>query len=252
MLAAVLLSACELRSKEPRSAAARLSPEPSPPPALAPVGQATLRGRVWLHGELPALQVVAVESKPECAHLHVDAPLLWSPLAGSGGGLRDCFVHVKGMPGAKAVALTPHVTLTFQKCWLEPRVLGAQVGQDLEFANADPFQHHANTPGVPILSGALGSELGNQRVALRKESIPTTITCDIHPWERASLCVFSHPFWCLTDDDGSFEIRDLPPGKLTIAAWHEPFTRLVAPEPVEVELRAGETTSIDFVFTLEP
>jgi hypothetical protein len=33
--------------------------------------------------------------------------------------------------------------------------------------------------------------------------------------------VVPHPFFAVTKEDGSFEIKGLPPGTYTIEAWHE-------------------------------
>jgi hypothetical protein len=33
--------------------------------------------------------------------------------------------------------------------------------------------------------------------------------------------VMAHPFFAVTGGDGAFEIKGLPPGTYTLAAWHE-------------------------------
>jgi hypothetical protein len=33
--------------------------------------------------------------------------------------------------------------------------------------------------------------------------------------------VVAHPFFAVSEDDGTFEITGLPPGSYTIEAWHE-------------------------------
>ena len=45
--------------------------------------------------------------------------------------------------------------------------------------------------------------------------------CDVHGWMRAYANVVTHPFFAVTKDDGSFEIKGLPAGTYTIEAWHE-------------------------------
>jgi uncharacterized protein (DUF2141 family) len=32
---------------------------------------------------------------------------------------------------------------------------------------------------------------------------------------------FDHPYFAVTKDDGSFEFRDLPPGRYTLGFWQE-------------------------------
>jgi hypothetical protein len=38
---------------------------------------------------------------------------------------------------------------------------------------------------------------------------------------RAYANVVTHPFFAVTRDDGTFEIKGLPAGTYTIEAWHE-------------------------------
>jgi hypothetical protein len=38
---------------------------------------------------------------------------------------------------------------------------------------------------------------------------------------RAWIGVVDHPYFAVTGADGSFEIRNLPPGQYTVAAWQE-------------------------------
>jgi hypothetical protein len=35
------------------------------------------------------------------------------------------------------------------------------------------------------------------------------------------IFVASNPYYALTGDDGSYEIKDVPPGSYTIATWHQ-------------------------------
>jgi hypothetical protein len=54
-----------------------------------------------------------------------------------------------------------------------------------------------------------------------------------------------HPYFAVTGADGSFEIKNLPPGSYTIEAWQE---KLGAQElPVDVAPSAEK--SLEFVFT---
>ena len=39
---------------------------------------------------------------------------------------------------------------------------------------------------------------------------------NIHPWMHAFVGVVDNPYYAVTGKDGSFAIKDLPPGKYTI------------------------------------
>jgi len=40
---------------------------------------------------------------------------------------------------------------------------------------------------------------------------------------RAFIFVMEHPFFTVTDAQGRFTIKNLPPGEYTLATWHESF-----------------------------
>jgi hypothetical protein len=42
-----------------------------------------------------------------------------------------------------------------------------------------------------------------------------------HEWPRAYIAVFDHPYFAVTGPDGKFSIDGIPPGKYTLATWHE-------------------------------
>ena len=45
------------------------------------------------------------------------------------------------------------------------------------------------------------------------------VGCDVHPWMRANINVFSHPFFAVTAADGTFEIKGLPAGEYEVTAF---------------------------------
>jgi len=42
-----------------------------------------------------------------------------------------------------------------------------------------------------------------------------------HAWMNAEILVVPHPYYAVTDENGSFELTDVPPGQYQIVAWHE-------------------------------
>ena len=45
--------------------------------------------------------------------------------------------------------------------------------------------------------------------------------CDVHNWMSAYVGVLDHPYFAVTHDGGTFELKDLPAGTYTVEAWHE-------------------------------
>src|SRR5205814_6489128 len=47
--------------------------------------------------------------------------------------------------------------------------------------------------------------------------------CDVHQWMTGFVWVQNTPYFAVTKDDGSFDIKGVPAGKYEIEAWHERF-----------------------------
>ena len=51
--------------------------------------------------------------------------------------------------------------------------------------------------------------------------LPTRVDCSIHAWMKAWLIILDHPYVAITDEDGRFEIKNVPAGEWTFRFWHE-------------------------------
>ena len=48
------------------------------------------------------------------------------------------------------------------------------------------------------------------------------LQCDQHEFMQSFFLPVSNPHFAVVKDDGTFEIKDVPPGKHKVVAWH-PF-----------------------------
>ena len=55
------------------------------------------------------------------------------------------------------------------------------------------------------------------------------------------LFVAENPYWALTGDDGSYEIKDVPAGTYTIATWHQ----AAGPLSESIAVPAGGTATFN-------
>lgn len=108
-------------------------------------------------------------------------------------------------------------------CRFEPHVVAVRTTQTLRVGNPDPVGHNSlinflkNKSVNPIIpaGGKVDFEL------TKAELIPVKVSCSIHPWMQGIVLVQDHPYMAVTDEDGKFEFKNLPAGKLTIKVWHE-------------------------------
>lgn len=162
--------------------------------------------------------------------------------------LKNVLVSVKsGLPDKKfEVPATPAV-IDQNGCEYAPHVLGAMEGQKLQIKNSDPTNHN-----IHFLEGKNNSEFNKTQpkqgmvdeITLKAEDAPLKVKCDVHPWMGAWVGVFKHPFFFVTDKEGTFELKGLPPGKYVVRAWHEKFGE----QTMEVEVTSGQTMEKDFTF----
>ena len=97
------------------------------------------------------------------------------------------------------------------------------------------------------------------RTPLRNEKGVMRLQCDVHNNMNAYWVGFDHPYFAVTDADGKFEIREVPPGKYTVVAWHEGY-KIIREEmgrPIydrphirqqEIEIKSKETITVGFEF----
>jgi len=185
----------------------------------------TLSGTVSVVGEVkPPKPNKKVGDDPPCCALHPDnLPPLENLVVDASGGVRWSFVYVrKGLEGKEYEAPKTPVAIDQKGCLYTPHVVGVQVGQLVNFQNADPFLH--NVHGLPFANkefnfGQVKGAVSGVKFAVPE--VPLKVKCDVHPWMATYLCVVDHPFFSVTDAAGKFEIKGLPAGTYTLAVWHE-------------------------------
>ncbi len=110
-------------------------------------------------------------------------------------------------------------------CVYEPHVLAMRSDQQLVFKNSGAVPHNVkfeggtyNPSGNPIINP--GAEYKVEE-PVKYAWVPINVECNIHPWMKAYVRVFDHPYFAVTDEDGNFEIKDAPAGTWFLNVWQE-------------------------------
>ena len=54
------------------------------------------------------------------------------------------------------------------------------------------------------------------------ENLPQNVGCNIHPWMTAKLLVRDNPYFAVSAEDGTFEIKNVPTTEeIEYVVWHE-------------------------------
>jgi hypothetical protein len=120
-----------------------------------------------------------------------------------------------------------------------------QTNQTLKMLNNDPTTHnsHAMPKNNPDWnqSQTAGTAL---ELRFRSPELFVPMKDNQHPWEKAYVGVFSHPFFSVSATDGSYKISGVPPGQYTVVAWHEQLGE----QTVNLFLAGSEQRNLDFTF----
>ena len=205
---------------------------PERPAATAKAdGPGVVTGKVTFDGEQPGRTVIRMGADPNCkpheaiAVGKITGALSETLIVGTDHGIKNVFVYVKdGLGNAVYATPTTPVVLDQEGCQYEPHVFGVQVGQPVEIKNSDPTVH--NVHAIPKSNAEFNFGQQNEKApavtkTFDKPEIGVSFRCDVHGWMRAYANVVTHPFFAVTKDDGTFEIKGLPAGAYTIEAWHE-------------------------------
>jgi Polysaccharide lyase family 4, domain II len=200
---------------------------PSPGVNAKPIDTTTagsISGTVHLDGAAPKLKSLNMAAEPACAKQHSTPAMTQEALVGKDGALENVVVYLKGDFGQYKFAPPPTpVTITQKGCMYEPHVLALETRQSLQVVNDDPVTH--NIHPLPMdnrewnESQPPGAAPIDQEFAHEEVAIP--VKCNIHPWMKAYIAVFNHPYFQVTGTDGSFNLKNVPPGTYTLVAWHE-------------------------------
>ncbi len=211
-------------SAEEKPASSPVTAAPPEPIDPATVGEIT--GHVSFEGPVPAKILIHMTGESSCKQAS-DEPLYREEVVvNANHTLRNVFVYVKeGISNRSFPAPAEPVVLDQKGCRYRPHVLGIMAGQKLEIRNTDPVSH--NIHPVPAQNRAWNESMSPGAASLMQAfsqpEIMIPVKCNVHPWMRAYIGVVSNPFYAVTDEQGAFTLKGLPPGDYTIGAWQEKY-----------------------------
>lgn len=161
----------------------------------------------------------------------------WGDLKGQcvrdGSGVPWAFVALVDPNNPKAaLPVHPEVTKTLPKKVtldtpgdrFEPHALGVVAGQIVEVTNTSPRAHNVKFDGgdlnpspCQIVAPRRSFEVAGWKAAT--QTVP--VSCTINPMLQGYLRVYAHPYFCVTDAQGNFEIKNAPAGTWNLVVWHE-------------------------------
>lgn len=217
---------------------------------LHPVDPSTtgsISGTVTFEGVAPPVKAIDMSASTACAQANPKPVPLPAIVMGDDSTVANVVVYVKEGLGNYRFDVPAETAVLQQKnCMYEPHVVALMTGQPFEIQNNDPTMHNVHpmpkhnrqwSNSQPAGSAALHETFTHAEFAM-------PVLCNVHPWMRALVFVFDHPYYAVTARDGNFALKSLPPGTYTIEAWHE----TLGAQDQTVTIAPHESKTIVFTF----
>ena len=179
----------------------------------------TIKGTVVLKGTAPEPAKLAVTiDQYVCGKEKNAEDLILSPQR----GIRNAVVWLENPPPGPTAEVPPPATAVDQReCMFTPRVVVVAAGGRIDFLNSDRLLH--NLHSTPSANPPFNRTQPKGRTIAITFPHPeiVRVSCDLHSWMRGWVVVADHPFYAVTDADGQFALKGLPPGRYTVRVWQE-------------------------------
>ena len=252
VLTAFGLTACGGGGNKPAENKEAAKPAESTPatpaaPAADTANAGTITGKVSYTGAAPKLAKIKMDAEPSCAAKHSTQPMTQDVVLNGNGTLRYAIVYLKsGLPAGDFPVPSSPATLDQDGCEYHPHVLAVMAGQEIQIKNSDQTTHNIHPLPTQNREWNKSQPAGAEPLmeTFAREEITIPVKCNVHPWMKAYIGVFKHPFFAVSGEDGTFTIQNVPPGEYTIEVWQE---KLGAQEQ-KVTVGAKETKTVDFSY----
>ncbi len=143
-------------------------------------------------------------------------------IIGPEGGIANTVVYLTNVTRGKDWDLPPSErTLDQRTCAYIPHILLVPVGGEMQIKSSDPILHTVHMIGAASYN--LPFPFQDQFIS-RTMHTPGRIDlkCNAgHVWMNAEALVVPHPYYAVTNTQGSYTLTNILPGNYIVEAWHE-------------------------------
>jgi plastocyanin len=206
-----------------------------------------VEGKVVFRGTAPSpRKVIPTQDQQVCGGPRDDPRIVLGP----DNTVQGAIIYLKGIAKGKAFEKPKKPPVIDNvKCKFEPEVQAVPVGTEVIIRNSDPVLH--NTHGYLLADGRRGRTVFNEAMPNKDQQVKTVlklpgvidVACDVHGWMQGWVMVADNPYYAITDKSGAFAIKDIPPGKYTLAAF-QPYTGVIE-IPVTIEAKKSSNVNVE-------
>ncbi len=186
-----------------------------------------ITGTVAFEGVFPADSVILFAAgQTDCGRSVVD-----HRVDRSGQFVSGVAVWLTDIRQGRPLPANRRFELTNEDCVLDPRVQTVMTGGTLNVISADVAMHRNRI--VDVSTGEVeamapfnddGQVIPFDRLLTKPAELE--VTCELHPWSKAYVLVFDHPYYAVSGKSGDFSIDGVPPGTYRLRAWHPVLGRV--------------------------
>ena len=184
------------------------------------------------------------------------------------GGLKDAVVVLVDATKGKPFTFKPP-TIEAKDCRFLPFVSVVRDRSEVNVVNMDPVfhdiqayetshlgprvlfntplpmnPHHKHNVGADNHEHLAGQPM-KEVIRMTKDRRIFVMQCGFHAYMESWGLAVDNPYFAITQADGTFSLRDVPPGDYTLLAWHPGVGTMMEKK---VTVPAKQTVKADFVF----
>ena len=135
----------------------------------------------------------------------------------------DAVVYIDNIEGKTFNSPNDHAKMDQKNLTFIPHVLPILVGTTVDFLNSDEVLHNVFSPDKCADKFNLGTWPKGQirSYTFNNHGCIPVMLCNVHPEMEAYVVVLQSPYYGVSARDGSYEIKNVPPGKYELKIWHE-------------------------------
>lgn len=193
-------------------------------------GWGTLKGQIRVVGSMPPNRLLNI-NKDQAVCQPGGAPVRGETVEvdPATGGLANVVLYALDLDGENVhegskAGKSDSIFYDQKVCRYFSHVLPMQTTQSLEVKNSDTVSHNTQIQAKRGRSINENIPPGSsvQYSPGKEEKEPISVSCAVHPWMKAYLLPRDNGYFVTTQQDGSFEIANLPAGiDLSVQAWQE-------------------------------
>ena len=200
----------------------------------------TIKGRITYNGKAPAPKKITITKDPKiCGTSRDDDTFIIS----GDGGVKNVVVYLADIKAGKKMEGEMKPVLDQKGCHYVPHVQAVPIHATLQVKSSDPILHnvHSFLNGSTVINFAMPPQPGLVLTKKLDKAGGEQLKCDVHNFMTGGIFVAQNPYYALTGDDGSYEIKEVPAGTYTIATWHQ----AAGPLNESVTVQGGATATFN-------